>query len=187
MILSLIFFMAMAGVLASALVPGWNDLLLIAGPSAIASLLLLLHSRGWPFRGASAAKNYVVVDGSNVMHWKDGTPDLRTVKEVSARLATLGFTPGIVFDANAGYKMAGRFQNTAELAGVLGLPQDRVMVVPKGDPADPYVLGSARQLGARVVSNDRFRDWAGEHPEIAEPGQVIRGGYRDGKLWLDAD
>lgn len=36
-----------------------------------------------------------------------------------------------------------------------------------------------------MVSNDRYRDWAGEYPELTRPGQLIRGGYRDGALWLD--
>jgi hypothetical protein len=29
----------------------------------------------------------------------------------------------------------------------LGLPKDRVMVLPKGVPADPYILTSARDFG----------------------------------------
>ena len=40
-------------------------------------------------------------------------------------------------------------------------------------------------MDAPIVTNDRYRDWAGEYPEIAEPGRLIRGGYRDGVLWLD--
>jgi len=36
-----------------------------------------------------------------------------------------------------------------------------------------------------VVSNDRFRDWAEAHPEVLEPGRLIRGGFRGGKLWLE--
>jgi len=35
------------------------------------------------------------------------------------------------------------------------------------------------------VTNDRYRDWAEAHPEIKEPGHLIKGGYRDGKVWLD--
>jgi hypothetical protein len=58
-------------------------------------------------------------------------------------------------------------------------------VVNKGNPADPTILAAARDLKARIVSNDRYRDWTESHPEVAKPGHVIRGGYRDGNLWLD--
>ena len=90
-----------------------------------------------------------------------------------------------VFDANVGYKTIGRYLHNGELAKQLGLPEDRVLVVPKGTQADPYLLITARDLGARVVTNDRFRDWVEAHPEVCEPGLLIRGGYHEGKLWLE--
>ena len=48
-------------------------------------------------------------------------------------------------------------------------------------------VAAARDLGARIVSNDRYRDWAADHPEVATPGHLVRGGYREGALWLDLD
>ena len=42
-------------------------------------------------------------------------------------------------------------------------------------------------MGARIVSNDRFRDWEDRHPEVRDPGRLIPGGYRDGVLWLALD
>jgi len=105
--------------------------------------------------------------------------------ESSNAIALLGYSPGVVFDANAGYKITGRYQHDGALGRLLGLPEDRVMVVAKGTQADPTVLTAARDLGARVVSNDRFRDWVEAYPEVLDPGHVVRGGYRGGKLWLD--
>ncbi len=70
---------------------------------------------------------------------------------------------------------------------MIGLPGDQVVVVPKGTVADLTVLAAARDLGARVVTNDRYRDWAEQHPEVREPGHLVRGGYRDGQLWLNLD
>lgn len=179
---------SVAAVLVAVIVPGWSDLLLLGGPAAIASLFLLL--RAWARRRASASvpgqgQNPVVVDGSNVMHWHGGTPRIETVREVLAALAAGGATAGVVFDANAGYLLSGRYRHDGYLARALGLPEDRVMVVPKGRPADPFILTAARDMGARVVTNDRFRDWAGDFPEIADRAHLIRGGYRDGRLWLD--
>ena len=107
--------------------------------------------------------------------------------DVVDELRARGYTPGVVFDANAGYLLIGRYQHDKALSSQLDLPVDRVLVVPKGTPADPYILQSARDYGGQVVSRDQFRDWAEAHPEIAEPGHLIKGGYRNGKLWLDLE
>ena len=47
------------------------------------------------------------------------------------------------------------------------------------------ILAAARDLGAKIVTNDRFRDWADQHPEVHRPGHLIRGGYASGRIWLD--
>ena len=167
--------------------PGYSDLLLIAVPSAAASLYLVLRAAARRRAKPPSRPNYIVIDGSNVLHWADNSPQIATVRAVVDRLSKLGFTPGVVFDANAGYKIAGSYRHDQALGHLLGLPEDRVMVVAKGTPADPVLLTAARDLGARIVSNDRFRDWTADHPEISEPGHLVRGGFQDGKLWLDLD
>ncbi|MGB8621203.1 MAG: hypothetical protein WCD16_00160 [Paracoccaceae bacterium] len=178
--------LSLAGIAGALIIPGLRDFLLLAGPCALASLFLLLTaSRHRGIRRPRDTQKWIVVDGSNVMHWKGGTPEIGTVREVVDHLTALGFVPGVMFDANAGYKLNGRYQHDGALGKLLGLPRDRVMVVPKGTPADPTILAAARDLGARIVTNDRFRDWAEQHPEVAEPGYLIRGGYRTGELWLD--
>ena len=128
---------------------------------------------------------WMIVDGSNVMHWKDGTPQLSTVREVVDHLTAKGFSPGVVFDANAGYLLSGRYRHDASLSRALNLPEARVMVVPKGTPADAAILKAARDLKARVVTNDRFRDWADEYPEVHHPNHLVRGGYRAGRLYVN--
>lgn len=175
----LFFFSALAFV-AAILLTGdpASGTVLIAGLAAVASLLIWL-------RRPKAGPAYVVLDGSNVMHWKDGTPQIETQREVVSAVKAKGMTPGAVFDANAGYKIMGKYQHDRALGRLLDLPQDRVFVVPKGTQADPFVLASAHDLGARIVTNDRFRDWAQAHPEVAIPGHLIRGGYCDGALWPD--
>lgn len=169
-----------------AFIPDYSGLILLAGPCALASLYLLLTA---PRSGYQDRRDiplrWVVVDGSNVMHWNGGTPKLETVLELNAYLREHGYMPGVVFDANVGYKVQGKFLNDRALAGLLGLPKDRVMVVPKGSPADPLILTAARDLGAQIVTNDRFRDWVNLYPEVDRAGHLMRGGYRSGKLWLD--
>lgn len=181
--LSALLLMSLAGVGVALVLPGAADLLLLAGPCALASLYLLV--RAFLRKPERRAQNSVVIDGSNVMHWKDGTPDIETVLQVVRHLKERGFSPGVVFDANAGYLIAGRYQHDGALSKRLGLPIDRVMVVNKGTSADSVILAAARDLGARIVTNDRYRDWADAHPEVRDPGHLIKGGYRDGVLWLD--
>lgn len=156
-----------------------SDLMLLALILAQASLILIFLTLRAGRRGPL---KWIVVDGSNVMHWKDGLRQLETVREVVQSLSSDGFSVGVVFDANAGYKIAGRYQNDYALAVQLGLPEAQVFVVPKGTQADPYLLMSARKINARVVTNDRFRDWAEAYPETGDPGFLIGGGYRAGKL-----
>jgi len=119
------------------------------------------------------------------MHWRDGTPRIETLREVVLTLQNAGLAPGVVFDANVGYKLMGRYLHDHAMGNLLGLPRDHVMIVPKGEPADPTILTAARDYDARIVTNDRFRDWEDSFPGLHQTGLLIRGGYRDGKLWLD--
>lgn len=131
------------------------------------------------------ARPLAVIDGSNVMHWHDNTPGFAPVSQVVQLLEGRGYQPGVMFDANAGYKLGGRYMNDIEFGRHLGIGKDRVMVVPKGTQADPYLLRYASEAGAIVISNDRFRDWLADFPDIAQPGRLIGGGSKEGRVWLD--
>lgn len=169
-------------------VPAWSDLLLLSVPCALASVWLIW--RAWRATGSiwrlpgAPAPNWVILDGSNIMHWKDGVPNIEPVREVLAILREQGFTAGVMFDANAGYKLNDKYQHDYAFSKMLKLPENRIMVVPKGTPADPYILMAARDFGARIVTNDQFRDWAEDYPEVNKPGFLIKGRYTLGKLDL---
>lgn len=150
----------------------------------LAVFLILWTRRRRAQAGSPAPEAWVLVDGSNVMHWQDGVPALAPLTSVILRLTELGYVPGVVFDANAGWKLQGRYLHDGELARLLGLATRQVLVVPKGSQADIYLLETAREFGVRIVTNDRFRDWAEAHPEVLEPGFLIKGGIRDGAVWL---
>ncbi|MCC1481863.1 NYN domain-containing protein [Roseibaca sp. Y0-43] len=166
--------------LVSNLTPYWPELAFL-GLLCLVGLWLVRRKRP---RGR-VGERFILVDGSNVMHWRDNTPSIDPVRAVITRLQAQGYTPGVIFDANAGYKLEGRYRNHYKLAKRLGLPHEQVMVVPKGEPADPMILRAAREFGGRVVSQDRFRDWEAEFPELQQPDFRVRGGYDGGKLWLD--
>ena len=197
----LLFILSFVGIAAAVAFPGLSDFILIAAPCAVASFILVLRAYSsrektdqrqlhWPSRQSRSPiwrlkPKHIVIDGSNVMHWKDGTPQIETVRDVVQHLKARGFTPGVVFDANAGHILTGRYQHHGGMGKLLGLPEDRVMVVDKGTPADPTILAAARDLGAKIVTNDRYKDWVESHPEAREPGHLIKGNYRDGTLWLE--
>ncbi|MEC9310658.1 MAG: hypothetical protein VYA97_02775 [Pseudomonadota bacterium] len=103
-------------------------------------------------------KRHAVVDGSNVAHWGgDNSVSLGPVGAVTKVLSGEGVTPIIVFDANIGYKIGGKYMNAATLRAKLpGRP--RVEVVDSGVNADVVIIDLAGQMGADIVSNDLFRD-----------------------------
>ena len=118
---------------------------------------------------------WIVVDGSNVLHWERDTPDIRNVGHVISALKSEGYAPVVWFDANVGYLIGDRYMGPRPLARMIGLPEHQVHVAPKGTPADPLLLEGALALKARVVTNDRFRDWEERFPKIREAGFLVRG------------
>jgi hypothetical protein len=161
-----------------------NEFLFLLAAALVAVFLFLWTQRRRPKAAQSVEESWVLVDGSNVMHWQDQTPSLDPVKAVVVQLAAQGYVPGIVFDANAGWKLMGRYLHDGDFARLLGIHSRQVRVVPKGTQADPFLLQTSREFGARIVTNDRYRDWAADHPEVLEPGFLIQGRMLDGQVWL---
>lgn len=133
------------------------------------------------------AERTVVVDGSNVLYWKDNTPNIATVADLVRTLRRRDLIPLVIFDANVGYLVRDRYLDDADMARLIGLAPSRVLVVGKGAPADPTILEAACTRGNRVVSNDRFRDWADDFPQVETPGFLVKGRYRGGQVEVDID
>lgn len=170
------------GTIAAIVLPAATDWLLLSVPCLIAGAIILFRERA---SQTPATQSWIIIDGSNVMHWQDGTAQIKPLRDVIATLQERDFIPGIVFDANVGYKLSGHYMDADALAHMLGLAPDQVMVVPKGEPADATILTAARDHAVRIVTNDRFRDWVDSFPEISQSTTLMRGGYRNGQLWLD--
>ena len=184
---ALIFLISILGVVFAFSQPITSDLILLAGPSAIASVILLFkEAQTWlAQQDTYTDPKAVVIDGSNVMYWFDGTPRIEPVQDVVHHLSKLGFAPEVFFDANAGYLFAGQYLGTKPLSRLLSLPTDSVTVVPKGDVADPYILRTAHETDAIIISNDNYRDWVAQFPHALEPGHLVKGAFRAGELWFD--
>lgn len=178
-----------AGLIAS--LTGFAPPALVIPTGLFTPLLLWLTIRRLgrkPGQSKLGKRQQIIVDGSNVMYWKDGEPRLDSVADVLAELSDMGFDPGVIFDANVGYLLTGKHKNHEAMSTLLRISKERVLVAPKGTPADTMILQAAQDLGARVVTNDRFRDWVETYPDVKKPGYLIRGRYQQGdlKLLIDA-
>lgn len=190
MVVSLILFaLSLAGLVASVWVHGAvpSDPLLICLLSAAAAAILVFWERpqSQPRTGPRTQPNFIVVDGSNVMHWHNETPSIRTVQRVLDVLQQQGHEPIVWFDANVGYKIHDRYMGPYPLSRYLNIPSKQIFVAPKGTPADPLLLDHANRLGAKVVTNDRFRDWADAHPKVTESGFLVSGQVRGDVVALE--
>lgn len=152
-----------------------QPMLLFIGAAFLALLLL-----AWAARRRRKPVHHVLIDGSNVMHWGGNGADISIVRSVAHALVAQGYRVGVIFDANAGYKIRDSYMNESHFAQALNLDHNEIMVSPKGRPADGFLLQAARDMDAPIVTNDRFRDWQEDFPECAAPGRLIHGIWRDG-------
>ena len=117
----------------------------------------------------------VLVDASNVAHATEGgEARLENIKLVQARLLEEGFEPLVVADA------ALRHQIDNKPAYEAMIENGQVHQAPAGTDADFFILSFARELNARILTNDRFRDRAEEFAE--ERDRIIRFMIVDGEV-----
>lgn len=108
-----------------------------------------------------------LIDASNVAHSSEGDRvRLANVLAVRDKLLEEGFEPIIMADAALRHQIDDR--GTYERLVDAGT----IRQAPAGTDADYFILSFARELGAQVVSNDRFRDREKQFPEARE--SVIR-------------
>lgn len=109
---------------------------------------------------AGDARRVAIVDASNVAN---SAPSARARLDyltlVVERLVAAGWTPLVVADAGLDRRIDDR-------AGYLRMVErGEIRVAPAGREADELILQMARELGAAVVSNDRFREWQDRYPD----------------------
>jgi hypothetical protein len=109
------------------------------------------------------SKPIVLVDGSNVAHSTEGDQaQLANILIVREKLSEEGFEPVVVVDAALRHQIDDR-------AGYEQLvDQGLLRQAPAGTDADYFILTFARELDARIVSNDRYRDRLKDFPDAAD-------------------
>lgn len=126
----------------------------------------------------------LIIDGSNLIYWDGTGPNLDPVMAALKSAQKKKLRVVLYFDANVGYVLTGQHMVAPALAVALHVPAQTVFVAPKGTPADPLFLQHAAQTGARVLSNDRFRDHAKRHKWLRDPMRVVQGQVVNGQLHI---
>jgi len=119
------------------------------------------------FADDDSATRKVLVDGSNVAYATEGgEARLENIELVRKKLREKGFEPLIVADA------ALRHQIDDKGAYERLINDGVVHQAPAGTDADYFILSFAREMDARILTNDRFRDRAEQFPR--ERDRIIR-------------
>lgn len=120
----------------------------------------------------------VLVDASNVAHATEGgEARLANIRLVREKLREEGLEPVIMADAALRHQIDDK-DGFERLVG-----EGEVHQAPAGTDADYFILSFAREMGAPILTNDRFRDRAQEFPEERE--RVIRFMIVDGEVVLE--
>ena len=109
----------------------------------------------------------VLIDGSNVAHSSEGEKArLANIFLIEEKLLEDGMEPIIVADAALRHQIDRR----ADYERLVD--EGKIKQAPAGTDADYFILSFARELGAAVVSNDRYRGRIARYPEVEE--RIIR-------------
>src|SRR4051812_42802629 len=122
------------------------------------------HSSDAPEQaGREGSPPLVLVDGSNVAHSSEGDQALlANIVAVCEKLREEGYEPVVVVDAALRHQIddRARYEHLVD--------DGMIRQAPAGTDADYFILSFARELGASIVSNDRFRDRQKSFPDAAK-------------------
>lgn len=114
----------------------------------------------------SDQRRVAIIDGSNVAHAGEKHTHLQNITHVCSKLTEERYKPIAVVDAALRHNIddGENFERMVD--------DGRIKQAPAGTDADYFILSFARELNGYVVSNDRFREHAGEFGDVL--GRVIR-------------
>jgi hypothetical protein len=123
----------------------------------------------------AAERDVVVIDGANVAYEEKsggGKPKLSNLLKVRRELEERGLDTIIVIDASLKYEIDDQEQLEKLIAS------QQIRQVPAGTDADFFILEIADTCGARIVTNDQYRDYKERYPWIRErrlPYMIVNG------------
>src|ERR1700722_16527295 len=126
----------------------------------------------------------VVVDGSNIATEGRTTPSLEQLDQAVRQY--LAEHPGssvtVVVDASFGHRIDPSERAAFEQAVAHGeLVSPPAGAIGRGDA---FLLRIAERIGARVLSNDSFREFHTEHPWLFDEGRLVGGAPVPGVGWI---
>ena len=127
----------------------------------------------------------ILVDGTNVMHWdKSGSGvTLKHLLAVTGYLDGRGIDYKVLFDASSRHKLGD--DERALFEQLIGTRPERFSQVPAQTRADDFLLMLADdEPGAKIVSNDVYRDYAARFPWVGDRARFIRGMVLGGRVLL---
>ena len=120
-------------------------------------------------------KDMVVIDGANVAYEEKsagGKPRLSNLLKVKREMEERGFDTVIIVDASLKYEIDDQTQMETLIES------QHIRQVPAGTDADYFILEIANEHDARIVTNDRYRDYQGRYPWIEDrrlPYMIVKG------------
>ena len=123
----------------------------------------------------AGGKEVIVIDGANVAYEErsaGGKPKLSNLLKVKRELEERGCEALIIVDASLKYDI----DDQTQLETLIRSQQ--VRQVPAGTDADYFIIQFADQLDARVVTNDRYKDYAQQYPWLTQrrmPYMIVKG------------
>ncbi|MDA8312065.1 MAG: hypothetical protein M0Z46_15945 [Actinomycetota bacterium] len=129
-------------------------------------------------------RHVVVVDGSNLATEGRTTPSLRQLDEAVRAYAKEDPSAEIVVVVDASFEH--RVDPSERQQLVDAELHGEVVSPPAGaiGRGDAFVLRIAERTGARVLSNDSFQEFHGEHPWLFEEGRLVGGKPVPGVGWI---
>jgi predicted nuclease of predicted toxin-antitoxin system len=126
-------------------------------------------------RGSMPSRNVAVVDAANVAHEEvsqGGKPKIGNLMAVRDRLRELGYEPIVIADASLRHEIddPDQFESLLE--------KQEFRQVPAGTDADYFIVQTAEQQDALIISNDRYKDFEEQHPWVGDrrvPFMIVKG------------
>jgi len=116
-----------------------------------------------------------IVDGANVAHeeyTEGGCPKVANIVAVREKLIEEGFEPVVIVDA----ALRHRIDDPDELEGLI--QRQEVRQAPAGTDADFFVIATAEEMDAPIISNDAYKPYRRDHPGLDDrriPLMIING------------
>lgn len=121
----------------------------------------------------------LLIDALNVAYWCGTPPSLRLPLALLRGALDAGHDAQLVFDASAPYRLPDDAPCYAALLALTAY----VTEVPSGRTADVTLLKRARDSGASIISNDRYRDHRRRFRRlIDDPARLLSGSVRDDQV-----